>query len=223
MLQAVIGLVSMTDWEEPVDTWQALDEERSALADDLATLDGTQWETQSLCEAWKVRHVVGHLIFGADMKAGPVFMGLIKSGMSFNRYVAREGLAIGASPPDSLLEQFRMTIGMRQIMSGAKPEILLVDLVCHSADIRRPTGLRRSVPEVTLLTVANTMKGVGFPIKTKKRIAGLRMTATDFDWSTGGGSTVEGPLASLILAMVGRRAVLNDLSGDGLPAFRSRM
>jgi uncharacterized protein (TIGR03083 family) len=206
-----------------MDTWLAMDEERSALAHDLATLEASQWETQSLCDEWKVRHVVGHLIFGANMKSGAVFKGLIKNGMSFNRYMAHEGLTLGASPPDSLLEQFKRTIGMRQLLNGSKPEILLVDLVCHSADIRRPTGLLRTVPETTLFTVANTVKGIGFPIKTKRRIAGLRLTATDFDWSTGGGPTVEGPLASLILAMVGRKVVLQDLSGEGLPTLRSRM
>ena len=47
-----------------MDTWQAVDEERSALADDLATLDDGQWDAQSLCSEWKVRHVVGHLIGG---------------------------------------------------------------------------------------------------------------------------------------------------------------
>jgi uncharacterized protein (TIGR03083 family) len=206
-----------------LDTWQAMDEERSALAEDLATLDAPQWDTQSLCDQWKVRHVVGHLIFGADMKAGPVFKGLIKNGLSFNRYIAHEGLALGASPPDSLLEQFKRTVGMRQLMNGAKPEILLVDLVCHSGDIRRPTGLRRSVPQATLFTVANTMKGLGLPIKTKQRIAGLRMTATDFDWSTGDGPSVGGPMASLILAMAGRKSVLQELSGEGLPTLQSRM
>src|ERR1022692_1164889 len=78
-----------------MDTWQAVDEERSALADDLATLDDSQWDAQSLCARWKVRHVVGHLIFGADMKTGPVLAGMVKSGMNFNRFIARGGLAVG--------------------------------------------------------------------------------------------------------------------------------
>ncbi len=72
-----------------MDTWQALDEERSALAEDLARLAGSQWDTQSLCSRWKVRHVVGHLVFGADMRTGPVVAGIVKSGMSFDRFMAR--------------------------------------------------------------------------------------------------------------------------------------
>src|ERR1700677_2642407 len=132
-----------------MDTWQAVDEERSALAGDLATLDGHQWDAQSLCSEWRVRHVVGHLVGGADVKAGPFLGGMLKSGMSFNRYMARQGLALGAPPPDELLEQFRKTIGTHRTPPGAKPETMLLDLVCHCADIRRPTGMTRSVPQAT--------------------------------------------------------------------------
>lgn len=83
--------------------------------------------------------------------------------------------------------------------------------------------MTRRVPEATLLTVADTVKRIGFPIHTKKRIAGLRMSATDAEWSTGDGPSVEGPLASLILVMAGRKAPLEDLSGEGVKALRPRM
>jgi hypothetical protein len=100
---------------------------------------------------------------------------------------------------------------------------MLTDLVCHSGDIRRPTGMTRSIPEATQLKVADTVKGVGFPVHAKKRIAGLRMAATDSDWSTGDGPSVEGPLASLIFVMAGRRAPLEDLSGEGMQTLHTRM
>jgi len=206
-----------------METWQSMDEERSALADDLATFDDSQWDAQSLCSEWKVRHVVGHLVAGADVKIAPFLVGMIKSGMSFDRCMSREGLTAGAAPPDELLGQFRKTIGTRKTPPGAKPENMLVDLVCHSVDIRRPTGLNRSVPEPTLLKVADTVKRVGFPLKTKSRIAGLRLSATDSDWSVGDGPSVEGPLSSLILVMAGRKAPLEDLSGEGMQTLRARM
>lgn len=206
-----------------MDTWQAVDEERLALVDDLATLDASEWDTQSLCGEWKVRHVVGHLIGGADVKTGPFLAGILKSGMNFNRYMAREGLVLGAAPSDELLSQLRNTIGTHRAPTGANPEIMLTDLVCHCADIRRPTGRTRSVPEPTLLTVADTVKLIGFPLRAKKRIAGLRMSAIDSDWSVGDGPSVEGPLASLILVMAGRKAPLGDLSGEGTATLQSRM
>jgi uncharacterized protein (TIGR03083 family) len=209
--------------EVDMDTWQAIDEERSALADDLATFDDSRWDAQSLCSEWKVRHVVGHLVGGADVKIGPFLAGMLRSGMNFNRCMAREGLALGALPPEEVLGQFRKTIGTRHAPPGAKPEITLIDLVCHCGDIRRPTGVTRSVPEATLVTVADTLNRIGFPIRAKQRIAGLRMSATDWDWSAGDGPTVEGPLASLILAMAGRKAALEDLSGEGTHTLQARM
>ncbi len=206
-----------------MDTWQAIDEERTALADDLATLDDSQWDTQSLCDEWKVRHVVGHLVGGADVKAGPFLVGMLKNGMNFNRTMAREGRALGAAPPEELLGQFRKTIGTRRTPPGAKPEVMLTDLVCHCGDIRRPTGMTRNVPEATLVAVADAVKGVGFPLGAKKRIAGLRLSATDSDWSAGDGPSVTGPLASLIFVMAGRRAPLADLSGEGTNFLQARM
>jgi uncharacterized protein (TIGR03083 family) len=206
-----------------MDTWQAVDDERSALADDLSALEDRQWDAQSLCTEWKVRHVVGHLVGGADVKAAPFLVGMVKSGMNFNRCMAREGLTLGAAPPHELLTKFRRTIGMHRTPPGAKPEVMLVDLVCHCGDIRRPAGMTRSMPEATLLSVADTMKLIGFPIQVKKRIAGLHMEATDYDWSSGDGPSVEGPLASLILVMAGRPAPIEDLSGEGMQALQSRM
>jgi uncharacterized protein (TIGR03083 family) len=206
-----------------VDTWQAVDQERSALADDLAIFDADKWDAQSLCSEWKVRHVVGHLIGGADVKVGPFLVGMVKSGMNFNRCMAREGLAIGMAPPDELLGRFKKMIGTHHTPPGAKPEIMLLDLVCHSGDIRRPTGIERSVPETTLLTAAATVTHIGFPIQAKKRIAGLRVSATDSDWTSGDGPIVKGPLESLILVMAGRKAPLDDLSGEGAQMLQARM
>jgi uncharacterized protein (TIGR03083 family) len=205
------------------DTWQAIDEERTALADDLAGLDESQWDTQSLCHEWKVRHVVGHLIGGSDVKVGPFLVGMLKNGLNFNRCMASEGLSVGAAPPPALLAQFRQTIGTRRAPPGAKPEIVLLDLVCHAGDIRHPTGLSRAMPEATLRTAAQTVTGIGFPLQAKKRIAGLRMAATDAGWSVGDGPVVEGPLASLVLVMAGRTAPLEDLSGEGRSTLAARI
>ena len=205
-----------------MDAWQTLDEERSALADDLAALTDSQWDAQSLCSEWKVRHVVGHLIYGATMTTGPVLTGFLKNGLSFNRLMAREGLALGASPPGELLRQFRKTIGMRHTFPGARPEILLIDLVCHGADIRLPAGLSRTVPEATLVALADMVKDLSFPLYGRKRIAGLRLSATDADWATGDGAPVEGPLESLILVMTGRKAPIEDPSGAGTPTLCTR-
>jgi hypothetical protein len=65
--------------------------------------------------------------------------------------------------------------------------------------------------------------GANFPVGTKKRISGLRLVATDVAWTHGAGAEVSGPGISLLMAMTGRRAGLEGLSGDGLATLRNRM
>lgn len=206
-----------------MDTWDKVDAERAALCDDLAGIDASQWDTQSLCEKWKVRHVVGHLVAGSEVKVGTAFVGLLKSGMNFNRFIANEALAAGAASPDVLLSGLRETVGVHKTPPMAKPAIVLTDTFCHTGDIRRPLGLTRKQPEETLVEVAATVKGIGFPLGASKRVAGLRLVANDVDWSTGDGPTVEGPAESLILAMAGRAGAVDDLTGEGVATLRSRL
>ncbi|HEX9546882.1 MAG TPA: hypothetical protein VF942_06065 [Acidimicrobiales bacterium] len=70
--------------------------------------------------------------------------------------------------------------------------------------------------------MATFYKGSNLIIGAKKRIAGLKLTATDVDWSTGDGPDASGPILSLVMAMTGRKAALGDLSGPGVETLRSR-
>ena len=206
-----------------MDAWAMFDAEREALCGDLADLRVDQWDAQSLCAEWKVRHVVAHLVAECDRRTAPMLVGVIRSGMSPNRYIAREALDAGEASPDTLLAALRGTVGTHRGPPMAKPIAMVSDTVCHSGDIRRPLGITRTAPEVVLLEVADNLKGANFPLGTRKRIAGLRLTATDADWSTGDGPVVEGPLESLVLVMAGRSAVLEDLSGEGIAVLAPRL
>ena len=59
-------------------------------------------------------------------------------------------------------------------------------------------------------------------IGTKTRIDGLALHASDDDWQHGQGEPVEGPLLSLLLAMTGRAAACDDLTGPGVATLRLR-
>ena len=91
---------------------------------------------------------------------------------------------------------------------------MLADVLIHAQDIHRPLGIRRQIPESHVRPVADFVKTtVGFG--TKKRIAGLRLTATDMDWSEGEGPDVCGPGEALVMVMAGRLVALDDLTGEG--------
>ena len=72
-------------------------------------------------------------------------------------------------------------------------------------------------------SAANFLKGSNLLIGSKRRIAGLGLRANDLEWATGSGPEVTGPAISLLMAMTGRAAALDDLSGEGVATLRSRM
>lgn len=165
---------------------------------------------------------IAHLAYGSEVSSA-FFVGLLKNGMNFNRYMAGQALAAGAASPDVLLAGLKQNIGKHSTPPMAKPVSMLIDTVCHSADIRRPLRIQRLLPDDTLVEVADGLKSVGFPLAAKKRVAGLRLFANDVDWCFGNGPEVEGPMESLILAMAGRPAGLGDLAGEGTALLQSRV
>ena len=92
----------------------------------------------------------------------------------------------------------------------------------HGEDIRRSQGSRGEHPVEHLVTLADLYKKTGPPLRARKRVAGLKLQATDVDWSTGDGPEVKGPCMSLIMAMVGRTGALADCDGSGVETLRAR-
>jgi uncharacterized protein (TIGR03083 family) len=203
------------------DVWPTIHTERKALAADLDGLAAGEWATPSLCDGWSVRDVVAHMTAATKLNAPKFFGKLIGSGFSFERVQAK-GIAAehGASPADTLAH-FKA-----QLDSSGRPpgpvETMLGETLVHSEDIRRPLGIDHNYPTDAVLRTADFFKGSNLIIGTKKRVAGLTLQATDADWRHGDGPTVEGPILDLLMAMTGRRAVLDSLSGDGVATLRSR-
>lgn len=213
--------ISRSGEGHPAGVWEAIDAERRALLDDLAGLDDEQWDTPSLCSEWKVRDVVGHLVFAANSSWKDFAIGLAKNKGNLDRVISKAAVEIGASPLAQLERRFAGTVGSRNLPPFVKAQCELADIVCHGEDIRRPLELSRTVPTATPLVAADFLKddrATGTP----KRIKGLRLSATDADWSTGTGPTVDGPLQALVLAMAGRSDTLDQLAGEGLADFRTR-
>ena len=103
-----------------------------------------------------------------------------------------------------------------------KPEDTLCDTVIHTQDIRRALGQPGTVPQDRLVLALDRMKNVNMVVGNKKRIAGMKLVASDSDWSTGDGPEVRGTGEALLMAMCGRKAAIDDLSGEGVTTLRSR-
>jgi uncharacterized protein (TIGR03083 family) len=207
-----------------VELWEAERDEMLDLAERLAVLDDEQWNSPSLCAQWRIRDVLAHVTAGAEGAFGfaTVFGGMLRHGFNYNRWVAADGQVRGQQDPEVLLASLRNAAANRNDRSGTRPVRGLVHVLIHGQDICRPLGIARGLPESHLFPVADFVKTDVHLFGAKKRIAGLRLRATDMDWSNGNGPEVTGPAEALVMVMAGRLVALDDLSGEGKTELATR-
>lgn len=195
--------------------------ERQSLAEFLDTISPEQWSAATWCEKWNVQELVGHLTAAGNITAPHFFGGLVKKGFSFDKFVDGDLRTYATGSPADVRARFGAIIN-----SSKKPPgpayVALGEVMVHGEDIRRPLGARGDHAVEHLTTLAELYKKTGPPLRAKKRLDGLRLVATDADWSTGSGPEITGPCMSLILAMVGRTGALADCAGPGVETLRSR-
>lgn len=201
--------------------WPMIEAEREALAAELAPLTDAQWDTPSLCTGWSVRETLGHMSATAALTAPKFVAGMLRSGFRFNTFAAK-GVAeqVEGTPADTLA-RFKQQVHSTKHPPGPS-DSWLGETVVHGEDIRRPLGIRHAYDAAALERVANFYRGSNLIVGGKKRAAGLTLRATDGGWSAGTGPEVAGPGISLVLAITGRPAGLDDLSGEGLATLRER-
>lgn len=204
------------------DTMEMAAAERTDLADYLATLTREQWEEPSLCAGWRVRDVIAHAISYDDL----TWPGLLKR-------AARAGFALGvindlgvdearARSTGELLDRLRAHVRPTGPVAVWGGMIALVDGLIHHQDIRRPLGHPRDIPPERLRAVLDLALKAP-PIGAAKRAAGLRVRATDLDWSRGDGPEVEGPAEALLMTLAGRSAAFTELAGEGTKTLAARL
>ena len=132
------------------------------------------------------------------------------------------GEAAVRQDPAVVLSALRNAAANRKPGLAARPVRGLTHVLVHGQDICRPLGIKRDLPEAHLVPVADFVKDDVHIFGAKKRIAGLKLTATDMDWSHGNGPEVTGPAEALVMMMAGRLVALDDLSGEGKAALVAR-
>jgi uncharacterized protein (TIGR03083 family) len=203
------------------ETWRHIHQEREAVSGSLAPLTPEQWATPSWCEGWSVQETTGHLVAAAEQTPLNFYKELIQAGFRFNVFTERGATRLSAVGPDELVRRLEA----RTTTTNHPPApvmAMLGEIVVHGEDIRRPLGLKHEPAEAALVALADSWKNSNLLIGSKRRIAGVRLTATDVSWSHGDGPEVSGPLLPLILAMTGRKGAHGDLRGDGLAVLASR-
>ena len=202
-------------------------DELESMSEFLHTLDAAQWDTPSLCEGWRVRDVVGHISLGYTTGMPTMVAKIAKYGFSVPKASKAESVAFaGSKSPEELLAVFD-SIHRDNIRKGIskviKPAEGLVDHTIHHQDIRRPLHRPRTVPQDRLVAALGVIPGLGGFVGAKKRVQGLRLVATDVEWSAGTGPEVRGPGEAILLAASGRSVSLPELEGHGVGTLQGRI
>ncbi len=204
------------------EVWSMIADERRSLAANLGSLTSAQWQTPSLCSGWAVRDVLGHMTATAELTTPGFFGGIIGSGFSLEKMQSKGIAKQNEGSPADTLARFEASVGSTKHPPGPV-DSWLGEVVVHAEDIRRPLGIKHAYSPAAVTRTIDFYRKSNLIIGGKKRAAGLTLRATDAKWSAGSGPEVTGPAISLALAVAGRPAGLDDLSGEGVATLRERM
>lgn len=196
---------------------------RRLLADFFEGLDEDQLDKRSLCDAWTVREVLGHLVMPLTGSLGGFLLRVLRARGSIN--LASEAVAgdLSRRPPRELTSLLRDRADLHGRAPGVGPMGQMADGCVHLRDCARPLGLPNDVSIDDWRMVLDWFPS-GVPgLVPKRRLEGLRLVATDQEWSWGAGQEVTGPSEALAMAVSGRAVALNDLGGAGVASLRRRL
>ncbi|UOY00601.1 maleylpyruvate isomerase family mycothiol-dependent enzyme [Blastococcus sp. PRF04-17] len=188
--------------------------EREELLDLLERLEPEQWRAPSLCAGWTVHDVVAHVLSYDEL--GPrQLASRFASGLFLVDRINALGLRDYARrTPAELVDLLRDHLTPAGLTAGLGGAIALTDGLIHQQDIRRPVGKPRQIPADRLVPALRTAL-FGPVLRGAVRVRDVRLVATDIDWTFGRGPEVTGTAEALLMAVAGRRAVADELSGPG--------
>ena len=182
--------------------WVHIDRERASLADFLEGLPEQAWEQPSLCEGWSVRDVAAHLTF-SQARARDVAWPAVRTGFRYNAMI-RYAAVHSPLTHDQIVATLRGFVGSRRrapFVSELEP---LLDVLVHTQDICVALGIERRMPIDAAVAAADRVLSLRGLMRLWEPPAGVRLVATDADWSYGDGAVVEAPIQSHLLVLTKR-------------------
>jgi uncharacterized protein (TIGR03083 family) len=206
------------------ESWRVITEQRLALARLLEGLSADEWEQPSLCAGWRVRDVAAHVsLVALPPSPGSMLVDLIRARCNMHQLNTLVSRRRAERPPEQLIADLRQHAGSRKIPIVSDQRNILFDLLVHMQDIAIPLGIDLPMPVIPAAAGATRVWSMGWPFWARRRLRGLRLRATDTDWSSGAGAELHGPIRMLLLLLTGRTTTaLPHLSGPGVQAIIER-
>ncbi len=198
------------------ETFEAIADERRSLANTLETLTPAQWDHASLCGEWTVRDVAAHLVAPLVIPIWRFGVLMLRARGNFDEANKMMTDMVVRQHGTELVSLLRDRADKRFTPPGRGSAAPLTDIVVHALDICRPLEITRSSPDDRRVVVLDYVTGLRGRDAFAHSAAAVRWEATDIDWSHGDGPTVSGTADTLMLAITGRRSVVDELSGDGV-------
>ena len=198
-------------------------QERRRIADLIDDLDEAQLATPSLCAGWDVKTVAAHLVSVlAEGTLRVTWLGARRG--SSDRAIDELARRRAQRPAAEIAASLRDLADHRYWRPPPQAPGLLAEVLAHSGDIRIPLGLPfEPDPQPTAIALDFLTGPVPIGLVPLARLRGIRLQATDIDRTWGKGQEIRGRSAELLMAAVGRNAVLDALDGPGLPSLRQRI
>lgn len=197
-----------------VPTTEMARDEREEFASFLDGLTPEQWNSPTLCEMWTVRDVAIHTVSYDELSAAGLVARFLKGRLNTDRINAIGVADYADRAPEQITAMIRAHAEPHGLTGGFGGKIALTDGMIHQQDIRRSIGILRTIDPERLRTALDFARFAP-TIRGAWRARGVRLVASDLDWSHGTGPEVRGTGEALLMAMAGRRAALDDLDGPG--------
>jgi len=187
------------------------------VADLLAGIGDQEWEQPSLCSRWRVRDVAAHLALTPQSPGALRILAMgVRARGDFDALNHDLAVAHAGRPTADLVAELGDLADSRRKPAITTLDNLLFDTLVHAQDIAVPLGIPLTMPLDPAREGAARVWRMGWPFWARRRLRGLRLVATDVDWSAGEGAEVRGPVQALLLLLTGRRGTaLAALSGSG--------
>ncbi len=206
---------------------------RRALADALSELTPGQWRGDSLCAGWTPAHVLAHQTMPFRISGEDFMAGLQRCGGDFTKFSDDIAARDSELPPADLVAVLRDNADNPWSPPGGGLAGALSHDVIHGLDIGWPQSLAYDIPASAMTAVLNSVTRsleleagdviaaevhaeardetlFGFPL------SGIKLSATDLDWSLGEGAELAGRSRDLLPLLAGRQIPPEFFRGDGV-------